>query len=87
MGKLQENSDKMLYMWEEKRAKMEERQIELDAQLRREEREFQLQMVQMLTQQNALRHLPPPPVSQYGLHTSFNFGGGEYDPDATQEEL
>ena len=69
MVKLQENSDKMLYMLEEKRAKMEERQMELDAQLRREEREFQLQMVQMLTQQNTSRHLPPPPVPHYGLHS------------------
>ena len=55
MVKLQENSDKMLYMLEKKRAKLEERQMELDAQLRREEREFQLQIVQMLTQ-----HTTPP---------------------------
>ena len=63
---------------------MEERQMELDAQLRHEEREFQLQMLQILTQQNTPRHLPSPPVSHYGLHSSFNFGGAEYDPDATQ---
>ena len=87
MVKLQENSDKMLYMLEEKRAKMEERQMELDAQLRREEREFQLQMVQMLTQQNTPRHLPPPPVPHYALHSPFNFRGAEYNPDATQEGL
>ena len=87
MVKLQENSDKMLCMLEEKRAKMEERQMELDAQLRREEREFQIQMLQILTQQNTPRHLPPPPVPHYGLHSSFNFGGAEYDPDATQEGL
>ena len=61
--------------------------MELDAQLRREEREFQLQMVQMLTQQNTPRHLPPPPVSHYGLHSPFDFRGAEYDPDATQEGL
>ena len=66
---------------------MEERQMELDAQLRREEREFQLQMLQILTQQNTPRHLPPPPVPHYGLHSSFNFVGAEYDPDATQEGL
>ena len=87
MVKLQENSDKMLCMLEEKRAKMEERQMELDAQLRREEREFQLQMLQILTQQNTPCHLPPPPVPHYGLHSPFNFGGAEYDPDATQEGL
>ena len=45
MVKLQESSDKMMYM-------LEERQMELDAQLRHKEREFQLQMIQMLTQQN-----------------------------------
>ena len=39
MVKLQENSDRMLCMIEEKRVKMEERQMELDAQLTREERE------------------------------------------------
>lgn len=61
--------------------------MELDAQLRREEREFQLQMLQILTQQNTPRHLSPPPVPHYGLHSSFNFGGAEYDPDATQEGL
>ena len=40
MVKLQENSDKMLYMLEEKRSKIEEKKIELDSQLRCEEREL-----------------------------------------------
>jgi len=40
MVKLQENSDKMMFMLEEKRAKLEERQMELDAQLRHEETDF-----------------------------------------------
>jgi len=35
MGKLHENSEKMIA---DKRAKMEEKQMELDAQLRREDR-------------------------------------------------
>ena len=66
---------------------MEERQMELDAQLRHEEREFQLQMIQMLMQQNTPHHLPPPPVPHYGLHSLFNFRGAEYDADAIQEGL
>jgi len=37
---------------EEKRLKMEERQMEREAQLRREEREFQMQMVQLMMSQS-----------------------------------
>ena len=48
MVRLHENSDKMMYILEEKRAKMEERQIELDAQLGCEERDFQLQIMQIM---------------------------------------
>ena len=33
--------------------KMEEKQMELDAQLRREDRQLQFQLVQMLTQQSS----------------------------------
>ena len=84
--KLQENNDKMLYMLEEKKAKMEEGQIELDAQLRHKEREFHLQMVQILMQQNTPCHLPQPPVPHLD-YTSFNFGSGEYEPDAIQDGL
>ena len=83
MVKLQENSDKMMFMLEEKRANMEERQIELDAQLRREERDFQLQIMQMMMRQNVPHH--PPPVPPY--HSSFDYGNMEFDPDATQDGL
>ena len=90
MVKLQENSDKMMFMLEEKRANMEERQIELDAQLRREERDFQLQIMQMMMRQNVPHHPPPiphhpPPVPPY--HSSFDYGNMEFDPDATQDGL
>ena len=85
MVKLQENSDKMMYMLEERRAKMEERQMELDVQLRREEWEFQLQMVQMMSQQSVPRQFPPPP-SHYGLHSPFSYGSVEYDPDVPRTD-
>lgn len=87
MVNLQENSDKMMYMLEEKRAKMEERQIELDAQLRREERDFQLQIMQIIMRQNNPHHPPPLSVPHYPMHSSFNFCSAEFDPDATQDGL
>ena len=80
MVKLQENSDRMLCMIEEKRVKMEERQMELDAQLRREEREFQLQMCQILMRQNRPNHAATPPMSQFPMHFTYNYGGAaEFD--------
>ena len=69
--------------------KMEERQIELDAQMRREERQFHLQMMQMLMQQN-MAHSVPPPTPHYPMHSTFNFGSiadREFDPDETQDGL
>ena len=89
MVRLHENSDKMMYMLEEKRTKMEERQIELDAQLRREERDFQLQIMQIMMRQSNPHHPPPPSVSNYPMHSSFSFGSAEFDldPDATPNGL
>ena len=46
---MQEKSDKMLMELEMKRARLEEKQMEMDIHMRREEREFQLQMMDMLT--------------------------------------
>ena len=46
--KVQEESDKRLLQLEEKRLEYEERQIEKEAQQRREEREFQLRMMQLM---------------------------------------
>ena len=42
---MQEMSDKMLMELEIKRAQLEEKQMEMNIQMRREEREFQLQMM------------------------------------------
>ena len=70
MVSMQKSSDQMMMSLEEKRIKMEERQMELDAQMRREERQFQLQMMHILMQQNMPVHSVPPP---YPMHSTFNF--------------
>ena len=62
--------------------------MEIDAQMRREERQFQLQMMQMLMQHNMTVPSPPPP--QYPMHSTFNFGSiadCDFDTDATQDRL
>ena len=55
---MQEKSDKMLLELEMKRAQLEEKQIEMDVLTRREERQFQLQMMNILTCNNQ-DMLPP----------------------------
>ena len=70
--------------------KMEEQQMEINVQMRHEERQFQLQMMQILMQQNMTHPMPPP--THYPMHSSFNFGStslcnNEFDPDETQDEL
>ena len=76
---MQKSSDQIMMTLEEKRMKMEEKQMEIDVQMRREERQFQLQMMQMLMQQNMTHHPMPP---HYPMHSTFNF-----DPDETQDGL
>ena len=49
---MQEKSDKIMMELENKRAKMEERQMELKAQMRRENQYFQLQIMSVLTRGN-----------------------------------
>ena len=75
---MQKSSDQMMSL-EEKRIKMEERQMEIDVQMRCEEWQFQLQMMQILIKQNMTHHPMPP---HYRMHSTFNF-----DPDETQDEL
>ena len=55
----------------------EERQMERDAQMHRDEREYHLQMMQMFTQFSMPHHRPPPPH-----YKSFSNFGPVYDPDA-----
>ena len=65
---MQKSSDQMMMSLEEKRMKMEERQMELDAQMRREERQFQLQMMYMLMQQNMTHSAPTNSSLPYAFH-------------------
>ena len=78
MIELQAKSDRLMVDLEEKRMRLEERQMECDAQMRREVREFQFQMMQMFTRFSVPHHGPPPP--HYSPFSSF---GPDYDPDAT----
>lgn len=56
----QTKSDEKMIELEEKRMKMEERQMEREAQQRREEREFQMQMMRMMMMGPGMHHFPPP---------------------------
>ena len=59
--KVQEESDKRLLQLEEKRLEFEKRQLEIEAQQRKEEREFQLKMMQlMMSQGESQPHYRPP---------------------------
>ena len=60
---MQKSSDQMMMSLEEKRIKIEERQMEIDVQMCREERQFHLQMMQMLMQQNMTHPMPPPSIT------------------------
>ena len=64
---MQSQSDQLMIALEEKRLKFEEKQMEQDAQLRREEREFQMTMMQMMMGHNLRR---PSPYS-YGNPAPF----------------
>ena len=79
---MQEKSDKMMMELENKRAKMEERQMELEAQMRRDEQNFQLQMMNVLTRGNVNPH----PSSFQLPYPSYPYPD-PYDPDATQDGL
>jgi len=68
-----------MFKLEEKRTRMEEKQMELDAQLRSEERDFQLQLMQMMMSHGN------PPVRHYPMHSSFGYP--TFDPNATQDGL
>ena len=64
--------------------------MEVDVQMRHEERQFQLKIMQMLMQQNMIH--PMPPSTRYPMHSTFNFRStslpnNELDLDETQVEL
>lgn len=62
---MQSQSDRLMIELEEKRLKLEEKQFEQKVQLRREEREFQLQMVRMM-----MGH----PLGASHMPTNYPFG-------------
>ena len=73
---------------EEKRLKMEERQMEREAQLRREEREFQMQMVQLMMSQSCYSRpqtpLDRPPSASFSFGTSipsYDYSNTHYPDD------
>lgn len=74
----QSKSDDRMMELEEKRLRMEERQLEREAQQRKEERDFQLQMMRLMMGRNVNpfnnQHLPdrPPPMEQ--ISPSFTMG-------------
>ena len=99
---MQEKSERMMLDLEEKRTRLEEKQLELDANLRREERDFQFKMMSMMMRN--VNSVSPAPVPHYSMHpgypyshsfdaqgTSTSFDGSDhnssFDPDATQEGL
>ena len=72
---MQENSDKMLMEFEMKSV-TRKKQVEMNMQMRREEREFQLQLMNIMAC-NRSSMLPPSPPS----YPTYGYGG--YDSDAT----
>ena len=64
--KVQEESDKRLLQFEEKRLEFEQRQIEKEAQQRKEEREFQLRMMQLMMGQCGQPHPRYHPPGPFG---------------------
>ena len=77
---------------EEKRARLEEKQIELDATLRREERDFQFKMMNMMMRNaNSVSPAAPSYPYSHGFDTQgTSFDGRDhssFDPDATQDGL
>ena len=82
MIEMQEKSVKLMMTLEEKHIKIEEYQMELDAQMRREEKDFQLKMMQILVH---VSHAGPPPLPPY-YPTYSNFSH-RFDPDETLDGL
>ena len=64
---MQEKGEKMMAEMEEKRMWLEEKQMELDATMRREEREFHLKMMNMMTRNPVPSPALPPPLCNASL--------------------
>ena len=73
----------MMMEVELKRVQPEEKQMKMDIQMRMEEREFQQQMMCMLTQNT--HGMSPSGAPSYPMH--FTCGYGDYDADTTQDGM
>ena len=74
----------MMVDLEEKRVRLKEKQIELDATLRREERDFQFRMMSMMMR--SVNSVPPAAVQHYSIHPGYSYSHS-FDLNATQEGL
>ena len=68
---MQEKSERMMLDLEEKRTRLEEKQLELDANLRREERDFQFKMMSMMMRN--VNSVSPAPVPHYSIHPGYPY--------------
>ena len=99
---MREKSERMMLDLEEKKTQLEEKQLELDANLRRKERDFQFKMMSMMMRN--VNSASPASVPHYSMHpgypyshsfdaqgTSTSFDGSNhnssFDSDTTQEGL
>ena len=96
-----EKSEKMMLdLVFKKGARLEEKQIDFDATLRREERDFQFKMMSMMMRN--VNSVPPSAVPNYSMHLSYLYSYGfdaqgtsfderdhnnSFDPNAIQEGL
>ena len=68
---MQNKSDQLMIELEEKELKFEEKQLEQEVQARREEREFQLQLMHMIMGQHNIMSGPP---HSFGRHLHYLYG-------------
>ena len=80
IDKLISMQEKLMMDLEEKGTRLEEKQIELDATLRREERDFQFKMMSMMMR-NA-NSVPPAAVPHYSMHPGYPYSHG-FDAQGT----
>lgn len=74
---MQEKSNKMMMELEMKRVRLEVKQIFMEGQMRREDRELQLQMMNMLT--HSSHSMLPPGDPSYSMHSTDGYGGYHCD--------
>ena len=71
---MQEKIDKMMMELEMKRARLEEKQMEIDIQMRREERISAPNDEYMLTCNTHGIYMSPPGAPSYPVHSTYGYG-------------